>query len=162
MILQGFRAFIKDSLFLGTSKVTLPKLEFITETASGDGILGETEIIAIGQTKTLKTTIELSNLEEEAFLLLASNSVDLTFRGGKQTKTGIQPIKVTTRGKLANFELGDFETAKKMGTKLELITDYISVDMDSVNKLELDKTNNVYKVNGVDKLAELKAALAIA
>ena len=64
MILQAFRAFIKDALFLGTSKVTLPKLEFLTETVAGDAILGETVIIALGQKKTLKVQIELMNLEE--------------------------------------------------------------------------------------------------
>lgn len=162
MILQAFRAFIKDALFLGTSKVTLPKLEFLTETVAGDAILGETEIIALGQTKTLKVQIELMNLEEKAFLLLDPKGVDLTFRGAKQTETGIQPVKVVVKGKLSNFELGDFETAKKMGTKLELITDYISIDINSVNRLELDKKNYVYKVNGIDMLTELKTALAIA
>lgn len=162
MLLQAFRAFIEDSLFLGTSKVTLPKLEFLSETVTGDGILGETEVIALGQTKVIKIPIELTNLEEKAFLLLNPTGINLTFRGAKQMESRIQPIKVVVKGKLTSFELGDFETAKKMGSKVELITDYLSIDMDGVNVLELDKKNYVYKVNGVDMLAELKLALTIA
>lgn len=162
MILQAFRTFIEGVIFLGTSKVTLPKLDFLTETETGDAILGETEVVALGQTKVIKVPIELSHLDEKGFALLNPKGVNLTFRGAKQGEFGVVPYKVCIKGKLTSMELGDFETAKKMGSKIEVITDYLSVDINGINVLELDKRNYVYKVNGIDMLAELKIALAIA
>lgn len=162
MILQMFRTFIEDAVFLGTSKVTLPKLDFITDTMTGDGILGEKEVVAVGQTKVIKVVIELTNLDERGFVLLNPKGVNLTFRGAKQGDLGVIPYKVCIKGKLTSMELGDFETAKKMGSKIEVVTDYLSVDINSINVLEIDKDNSVFKVNGVDMLAEFKVALAIA
>lgn len=92
MILQAFRTFIEGVIFLGTSKVTLPKLDFLTETETGDAILGETEVVALGQTKVIKVPIELSHLDEKGFALLNPKGVNLTFRGAKQGEFGAMSL----------------------------------------------------------------------
>lgn len=43
-----------------------------------------------------------------------------------------------------------------MDTKITLTTLYILIEVDGKTVVELDKLNEVYKVNGVDVLAKIK------
>ena len=44
-----------------------------------------------------------------------------------------------------------------MGSSLKLELTYIKIDLDGKSRVELDKLNSVYKLNGVDVLAKARA-----
>lgn len=158
MVLNGFAVF-KGNNHLdrhGLVKVTMPKIEFNKETVNVAGILGDIKKGGIGNTKEYDLSIEFLNASEEHFDLLDPNGTLLTFRGQLQTISGTKAMKVVIKAEANGLELGDFETSKKMGTKLDVTTSYLYIEIDGEEVFEHDKDNNVFRVRGKDMLLQYK------
>ena len=48
--LVNFRAYNSSNLIIGTTDLTLPKIEYMTETVKGSGIAGEVDLPTLGNT----------------------------------------------------------------------------------------------------------------
>ena len=46
-----------------------------------------------------------------------------------------------------------------MDTQIEFEVPYMKIELDGKERVELDKYNYIYKVDGVDQLADVRAAL---
>ena len=60
------------------------------------------------------------------------------------------------RGRGGKLTTGKVKAGSSMDTKITLTTLYILIEVDGKTVVELDKLNEVYKVNGVDVLAKIK------
>lgn len=90
-----------------------------------------------------------------------TKAVQLTVRGAQQTTNSAGDIeyrqmRVVIRGRAVKFSPGKVKAGAAMETKVTLTLLYILIELDGKSVLELDKFNEVYKVNGVDVLAEIK------
>ena len=163
MVLNGFAVYKGNNQLdrLGIVKATMPKIEFNKETVTVAGILGDIKKGGIGNTKEYDVSIEFLNASKEHFDLLDPNGTLLTFRGQIQTTSGTKAMKVVIKAETNGLELGDFEASKKMGTKLEVTTPYLYIEIDGDEVFEHDKENMVYRVKGKDMLLKYKKDLGL-
>lgn len=165
--LTDFAVFKDGVQKLGTADITLPSIEYLTETLKGPGIGGEVEMPTMGQTSSMELQITWRTLNADVTEIHAPRAHDLEFRGAiahYDSSTGeIRqiPAVVKVRGVPKKLELGKLETSATMDASNTLELVYIKQTYDGVTKLEIDKFARVFSVNGTDYLAEVRAALGL-
>lgn len=146
-----------------SGEVTLPDFEAISETISGPGILGEIDDPTIGHFGSQEIEIPFRAYTEDAFSMMNPGSnVNITLRGSIQVTTpggGVDYVgmRVVVRGKCKSFTGGTVKQGGAMSNAVKLELTYIRIDLNGRNKVELDKLNSVFKLNGVDILAKARA-----
>ena len=90
-----------------------------------------------------------------------TKAVQLEIRGAQQTTNTegdieFRPMRVVVRGRGGKLTTGKVKAGSPMDTAITLTILYILIEVDGKTVVELDKLNEVYKVNGVDVLAKIK------
>lgn len=163
-IINGYNVYKNGSKLIGVSgAITLPSLDAITEEVSGAGILGSYDTSIVGMYGSIEQEVPFRVLDEDIFSLMdPSEMVDLTFRGSVQStvkSTGAvtyKGIRIVERGRLKSFTPGSFEQGKQMSASVKLEILYILIEIDGETKLEYDKLNSVFVINGRDLLEEVR------
>lgn len=163
-IIHSFNIYNTGNRLVGvTGEVAIPNFEGVTSTTGGAGILGEYESIAIGHYGSMEQVIPFRCIDEDFFTLISpSESVELTLRGAIQhtvrtnLNSGAIGMRVVYRGRCKNIAVGTARLRGQMDSQITLELTYIYVEMDGKPRIELDKINEVFKINGVDKLAQIK------
>lgn len=143
---------------LGTSDVTLPKFESLTEAIGGAGIAGDLESVVLGHFKSMELGLKFLVPTRAGMLLLAPQMQSLDLRASTQQQDPMlgtvssSPLRITARGMIKGFDLGKFEPGKKMDSELKMEIYAINIFQDGVELIALDKLNMSYKVLGVDYL----------
>lgn len=163
-ILNDFNVYKDGNVLIGTAaEVTIPDFESMTETISGAGIIGEYDVVNPGHFGAMEVEVPFRILYGDIFQLLdPTQPINLTLRGslqiteGNGTKTfkGMRVILVGTSKQLTG---GTASAGKPMDAAVTLSITYIKIEIDGSDKVELDKPNGIYKVNGVDVLSPIKA-----
>lgn len=155
-----FNVYRAGNKLLGLSEeVALPEFAAMTETISGPGILGEVDSPVMGHFSAMEMEVPFRILNEDIFSVMAMGAeVDLTLRASQQALASPGGIiytgmRVVVRGTLLAFNPGSVKQGAAMGASLKIGLTYIYIERDGKPKVELDKLNGVYKVNGVDQLA---------
>ena len=161
--LINFNVYDDGNKLLGVaSEVTLPTFDAITETISGAGIAGEVDSPTIGHFGSMTIDIPFRTVTDQAFNLMQPTAQLITLRGSQQSydvaggtilKT---PVRVVLRTQPKSIDLGTFTVGGPTNTTNTLEVLYIKIVVNDVEVLEYDKYNFIYKVNGVDYLAEVK------
>ena len=143
-------------------EMTLPDFEPSSETVTGAGILGEIDDPTIGYFSNQEIEIPFRLLDKEAMgMMNMTKAVQLEIRGAQQTTNSegdieFRAMRVVVRGRGGKLETGKVKAGSTMDTKVTLTVLYILIELEGSTVLELDKLNEVYKVNGVDVLAAIK------
>ncbi|PWK16063.1 phage major tail tube protein [Tumebacillus permanentifrigoris] len=165
--LINYSVYRNGTEFLGTSDVTLPDLESLSETVKGAGIAGEVESPTLGHFGSMTVSLNWRTLDAPNFRLAQQKSHALDFRGSIQTyDTGAgeyKPVgvKVSVRGTPKKTSLGKLEVGGTMDTSNELEVTYIKVLIDNKIVLELDKFNFICVIDGVDVLKDVREQLGM-
>lgn len=163
--LTDFAVWRNGTQFMGTSDVTLPNLTPMSETFGGAGILGEIDSPAIGQYGSLVVSFTWRALEAAAFDVLAPDTQSLDFRGVIQATDRVSstqrqvPMRVSIRGTSKGLDLGRMAQNATMDSSNEVEVHYIKVMIDGKTVFELDKINYIFKINGIDYLAQARQML---
>lgn len=163
-IINNFNAYTNGNVLVGVSgAITLPNFDAITEEVSGAGILGSYETSIAGMYGSMTQEVPFRILDEDIFSLMNPNElVDLTFRASAQSTvkaTGAidyKGMRIVERGRLKSFAPGKLELGKQMDANVTLELLYILIEIGGVTKLEYDKLNSVFVVNGVDLLKKVR------
>ena len=162
-LINAYNVYLKGKRIGADADVELPEMEALTETVSAAGTLGEIESPATGHFGSMVTKIKFAILSDDYFSLLdTTKALELTLRASGQytnKETGDVEnlnIKVIVQGRVKNANLGSLEQGKKGEAELEIETTYLKVDIDGATRLELDKYNFKYVVNGKDLLAKIR------
>lgn len=163
-VIHSFNVYKTGNKLIGlTGEVTLPDFDAMTETISGAGILGEFEEVIIGQFGSMEQEIPFRILDEDIFSLMNPlESLDLTLRASEQytvKDTGavdFKGMRVVVRGKQKSFKPGKVQNGTQMDASVSIEIVYIMIEVDGIQKVELDKLNYVYKINGVDLLEKVR------
>ena len=153
---------------LGTADLTLPDIEYMTDTMKGAGIAGEVDMLTLGQTSSMTTTINWRTITSNLTELAAPKAHDLEFRGAQQEyepgtgKLVVVPVKVNIRGLPKKASTGKFEKASATDSSNELEVVYYKLTVNGQVITEIDKFNYIFKVEGTDYLAEVRMALGLA
>ncbi len=150
---------------VGIANITLPEAAMMTVTVSGAGIAGEIDAPILGNFSSMQTEITMPVLYDSNFSLLNLNGEQLTARGSIQVQdptTGgytKKNCRVVIGGMAAGLNPGSLTPASTMDSSNTIETTYLKIFLDDEEKLEIDKLNYVYRVNGVDLLEEVRKGM---
>jgi hypothetical protein len=145
-----------------TGEVTLPNLEAMTETVSGPGIAGEYESPTPGHFGSMEIEIPYRTLSGEATSFMPAKTTTITLRASQQVndtaagETTYQGVKITMKVAPKNFNLGTMGVGQPTESANTLEVLYIKIDIDGETKLEYDKLNFIFSVDGEDQLAQVR------
>ena len=161
--INRYNVYNKGNRLLGVGEeMTLPDFEPSSETVTGAGILGEIDDPTVGYFGNQEMEIPFRILDNEATDMLdMTKAVQLEIRGAAQTTNSegdieYQGVRVVVRGRSNKFTTGKLKAGNPMDTSITLSILYILIELDGVSVLELDKLNEVFKINGNDILAKVK------
>lgn len=163
-VINDFNVYRGGNKLIGISgEVQLPEFSSKSTTINGAGMLGDFDEPVLGQFESMQIQIPFRTLSDDIFSVMnPMEAVDLTLRGAIQntdletSRTKFTGMRVVFRGKMASFAPGNVQSAEQMGSSVTLNLTYILIEVDGVKKVEVDKLNPRYIVNGVDLLAEVQ------
>ena len=145
-----------------SEEVEIPEFEAVTDGITGFGMLGTIETPAVGHYDSMEMEIPFSNLCEDIFSLADPTEVfNLTLRASLQQMNGTGAlehigIRVVVRGACKKFTSGKVKQGEKMEASATLELSYIMIEIDGKQKIELDKLNCIFKVNGKDLMQKIR------
>ena len=163
--LTDYAVFKDGKLLLGTADIELPSIEYLTDTIKGPGIAGEVDMPTMGMTSSME--VNWRTVNEDLTELMAPRAHDLECRGAQahyDSATGRirqVPVVVKVRVLPKSGELGKFETGATTGSSNTMECVYLKVSVDGKTRVEIDKFARVFRINGTDFMAEIRAALGL-
>lgn len=164
-VINNFNVYNAGNKLKGiTNEVKLAELKAKTVTVSGAGIMGEYNTAVIGMFENMQQEIPFRMVNQEFFdLMRTDKQAEIVMRASIQNvnkSTGgtlsTQGMRVVFRGRPTEFKPGQLVQANLMNASVTLELTYVLIEMGGKKKLELDKLNEIYIVNGVDLMAEVR------
>lgn len=163
-IINNFNIYKYGKQLVGISgEVSLAELAAMTETISGAGIAGEYEAVNPGHFSSMEQEIPFRVAYGDLYEIASPlEPVDLTLRGSIQVTNGsgnksFIGMRYITRGVCKSVKVGSAKIGGSMSGSIVLEQTYVKIEIGGQNKVELDKLNSVYKVNGVDVMAKIRS-----
>ncbi|GAB7080877.1 phage major tail tube protein [Megalodesulfovibrio paquesii] len=150
---------------LGVGEVTLPEFEYMKESMSGLGILGELETPVIGHFGNLTLSIAWNTVNAQAVVLLKTTGHQLQVYAAIQAyDAGLnslvpRPVKLTANVLPKKAGLGKTAPGKKMDNDTEVEIVSMELWIDGEERLSIDKLNGICRIDGEDMLAEINSYL---
>lgn len=163
-LINNYQIFNDADRLLGVSgEIELPSLEAITETLDVAGSLGELEVPATGQYKSIKLKIPFAILYGDIFDITdTTKAVKFTLRASEQFSdpetydTTTKGVKIIVRGKPLTINLGKLVKGKKGDPYVEIEVYLIKIVIDDNTELLLDKMGFKFELHGKDMLAKIR------
>lgn len=166
-VLTNAAVYKDGGALLGVGSVEMPNFEYMTESIAGLGIAGELDTPVTGHFKSMSLKIKWNSTSEAAMQLLEGAAHQIDVRGSIQKydagsgKYIDEPVKVVVKGPPKNVGIGKFEPGKKMEPETELEVYYLKLWQNGKESVEVDKLNFIFRLNGVDKLAQVRRNLGM-
>ena len=160
-ILKFMGVFVDGRGYAGeASKVTLPKLDVITQDKSNAGMSGAVAV-RMGKHEKLTASMQFDGIDPQLLGLFdigQGNTIQFTVRGSTEDRDGNKHAHVIKmRGFIKTMDEGDWAEGEDAPLKLDLELDYYKREHDGVELIEADPINMIFKVRGVDQLAQHRA-----
>jgi P2 family phage contractile tail tube protein len=166
-MLVNYEAYLSAARLVGHVDVTLPNIQFMTQTIQGNGLSGPMDVPVEGHIQDMTLTINFRNVHDDAVQLLAQQRHHIEFWGAIQkedTATGqlvqIQH-KVIVKAMPKGSNLGTLNPGNIQGRSVEFGVSYLREFYGNEEQIEIDKFNFIYKVRGADFLAGVRAAIGL-
>lgn len=162
-----YRVFENNKEFLGISQVTLPNLEFFTTEISGAGIAGTIEDVILGHINAMRTTFNFLSFGENALNLCTPVDHKIDLREVQQSRSidksqlEVKAVKHMMTIRPVNVTVGTLQQASASNPSNEYAVSYYAQYQGGKKVIEIDQLNYVCIINGVDYLAEVRAAMGI-
>jgi len=146
-----------------TTSVTLPSIEFMTDSIKGSGIIGEVDLPTYGQIGAMSTELSMRITNEQMGQLLAANELEYRWvNDGVDTSTGkIKTLahKAFLKVIVKKYDEGKLEPGAAQDGSIEYeVTAYKRI-INGKEILNIDKFNGIYAINGVNKYKDLASLL---
>lgn len=162
-ILKNFNLFVDGRGYAGRAEeVSPPKLTIKTEELRAGG-MDIPAAIDMGMEKLEASFIlvEYSPEVVKQFGLVSGNSVHITLRGALVDDTTTTPMAITLYGMFTEVDMGKFKAGDKPTMQCAVACRYYKLEIDGKTIVEIDVDNMTRIIDGVDKMAEVRAALGI-
>lgn len=163
-VINNFNVYNDANRVVGTTdEIKIPELKAITATISGAGILGSYVTSIIGMFDSIQAKLPFRMIDEDFFNMLNTGEQSkIVLRSSVQQRnreTGgtlsTAAMRLVFRGHPIEADQGTVKIGEMMNASITLEVTYLLVELDGKSKLELDKLNSVYKVNGKDLLGDI-------
>lgn len=162
-ILKNWNVFVNGDNYAGiVSEIELPKIAEKVEAWRGGGMLGELDI-GLGLEK-LQMTHKYAGLVVLILRQFGAVGVDasmIRFNGAYQEDVagGVAAGELLVRGKHIEIDPGTAKTGTVTETSVNSTLAYLRWRVNGRTEVEIDILNNVLIIGGVDRMAEIRAAL---
>ena len=150
---------------IGCADIELPALESMTEEISGAGIAGTIDSPTIGHFASMTLTLNWRTTEARALALLTPIEQSLDIRAAVQKRNPIagqivaESFRVAVRGQTRSFGLGTLAPGSPTEATTEMEVHAITVFVNGLPVVEIDKYNMIYRINGIDYLQPARIAM---
>lgn len=159
-----FNIYNTGNKLIGISgEVTIPDFESVSEDLEIAGILGPINSPTPGLFNSMEMEIPFLQMWTDIIdLMNPLERRQLTLRGSVHIEdAGLRKIvnkgmRIIVEGYPKGMSPGAWKAGSPMNSSLKLELEYIKIDMDNKNVLELDKLNAVYKLNGTDIMEKIR------
>lgn len=149
--------------FMGmVPEVTLPPLKLVTEDYRGGGMVGAVAV-----------DLGLDKLEMEfiaggllvgplrKFGAAAHDGAMLRFTGAYQADDGspVKAVEAVCRGRYTEIDMGSAKPGDDTEHTFKAVLSYYKLSIDGRTEVEIDMVGGVFIVDGIDRYAEIRAAL---
>lgn len=163
-VVNRYNLYRKGTKLVGlTGEVELPSVTMVTDTLEGAGTGGNMDVPVIGLTENMDIKIPFMSLTKDLFSLAnPGEAEDLTLRGAIQGtdpatgKISYTSVAISVRGTVKEIAPGTVKSGGRMESSVTMALSYYKIVLDGETVLEIDKLNNVFVVNGVDVLKEVR------
>lgn len=164
-LLKMMNVFNNGNSYQGVAEeVEQPKLAMKIEEFRTAGMLSE--VSANMGLEKLEMTHKYAGIVPELFKGFATSTVDselIRFAGAYQRDdtAEVSAVEITMRGRHAEIDPGNAKSGDKTETTIKTALTYYKLTVDDKDLMEIDVLNAVFKVDGVDRYAELRAAIGL-
>lgn len=161
--LKNFRTFVDGESYVGVAKdLTLPKIATAGEDYRGGGMLGALPV-DLGLEK-LEIEETYGGIVPAIVAQLGNPSSDgsmVRFVGAYQSDDdgSVKAAELVVRGRLVELDPGSAEAGKDTEWKVKRSVAYLKWIVDGQKMLEIGIKEMIFEVNGVDRMAQIRAAL---
>ncbi|MFZ6640785.1 phage major tail tube protein [Undibacterium sp. TC4M20W] len=163
--LKDFNLFNDGANYLGlVPELTLPKLSRKMEEYIAGGMSGPIEVDY--HTEKIEFDWTAGGLLVDALLqygAVTHNAVQLRFAGAYQNDdtAEVTAVEIVVRGRHKEIEMGSAKMADKSDQKYKTTCSYYKLIINGQDIIEIDFINGVEIVGGIDRRAELRAAIGM-
>lgn len=163
--LKNFATFVDGVNYIGEMpEVGLPKLTRKMEKYRSGGMNAEVEL-DFGM-EAMEAELTAAGYMKDLFSSWGARRHDavlLRFAGALQgdDSEGVDTLECVMRGRLSEIDPGKAKAGDKTEIKLKYALSYFKLSINGQVQLEIDAVNFIEVVNGIDRLAEVRAALGI-
>ena len=162
-ILKNFNLFVDGRGYAGRAEeVSPPKLTIKTEELRAGGMDAPAAIdMGMEKLEAGFNLVEYDPAVLTQFGLVSGNGVQLTLRGALVDDTTTTPMVICLRGMFTEVDMGKFKAGDKATMQCNVACRYYKLEIDNKTIVEIDVDNMTRIIDGVDKLAEIRAALGL-
>ena len=167
LLANNFAVYVDDEKQPGIAEGNFPSFEFMTSEIKGAGLAGTINMPAKGHFASITASLTwrtvspnfaaLSEPRGHSFDMYAEH---LDWDGGSGQFIS-RRVHVFMKALTVKSDMGALTVADSGNAQTEHEIFYFKLDIDGVDQIELDKINYIFKVQGVDYLAETRRALGM-
>jgi len=163
-ILKNMTLFVDGYGYAGkVEELTPPKLTMKMQEVRAGGMDAPVEI-EMGMDK-LEASFSLFSFDANVLKLWGlapGNEKSLTFKGSMLSDDGTEsPVEINLRGNIKEFDMGNWKPGDQAKLKGTVALRYYKLTHNGVVLHEIDPTNMVRMINGIDQLAQTRANLGL-
>jgi len=161
------RVYYENNTLLGVASIELPDLEYVTEKLDPFGIAGEPEVPNIGHFKDLTAKVKFRAIYEDLTKLAEPKNHQITIYADIQTFSNVtgefhhRQLRIILKGIPKKAPIGKIEKAKPQDIEYEFSVNYVKVELDGKELMEIDVFNYICRINGKDFLVPVRLNLGL-
>jgi P2 family phage contractile tail tube protein len=163
--LKNMNLFNDGQSYLGVvTEVTLPKLSRKMEEYRAGGMNGPVQVDLGHEALEMEWTV--SGLDPTVLTQYAHpqhNGVALRFAGAYQRDdtAAMEAVEIVIRGRHQTLDFGTAKPGELTECKVTTALSYYKLTLAGKEIIEIDVMNTIEKVNGIDRLAEMRQAIGL-
>lgn len=162
--LKNFNFSVDGTSYLGeTTEVTQPKLAMRLEGYRAGGMMAEVDV-NMGLEK-LEMEFKIGGHETDLIKLFGGsiNSNVFRFNGAYQhdDDDSVDAVEIVARGRIIEIDEGSSKAGDDTEHSYKVALTYYKLTVNGVDIIEIDTINQIYIVDGKDRLAEIRKAMGL-
>lgn len=163
--LKNFNLFNDGNNYIGViGEFTQPKIAHAMEEWRGGGMLGPVKVD--NGLQLMEAEFTNGGLVRQCFRQMGDPRVDgvlLRLVGAYRADdgSGVDAVEIVMRGRTEELDMGNAKAGEDTEHKVKMPLAYYKLSINDRVEVEIDMLNAIYLVDGVDRYAEIRAALGL-